>query len=108
MYLMKKMFIGLSAGLVNRSNHTKCTLLCNQKCMIDLRLLILHSNEDNQEFHFYPFAVKLDRYVGRCSALNDLSNKVCLPNKTEDLNLTMLNMITETKKSKNLTKNISS
>ena len=70
-------------------------------------LIDLHSNEDNQEFHFYPFGFKLDRCVGRCSAINDLSNKVCLPNKTEDLNLTVLNMITETKESKNLTKNMS-
>ena len=40
MYLMKKTLIGLSADLVNRSNHTKWALLCNQKCMIDLLLLI--------------------------------------------------------------------
>ena len=38
--------------------------------------------------------VNLDRYVGSCNTLNDLSNKVYVPNKTEDLNLSMLNMIT--------------
>ena len=27
------MFIGLLTGLVNTSNHTKCMLLSNQKCM---------------------------------------------------------------------------
>ena len=47
----------------------------------------------NQELHYYPLAVKLDRCVGSCNTLNDLSNKVCVPNKTEDLNLSMFSMI---------------
>ena len=32
--LIKKVFIGLSTGLVSGSNHTKCILLSNQKYMI--------------------------------------------------------------------------
>ena len=36
----------------------------------------LHSNEYSQELHYYPLAVKLDRCVGSCNTLNDLSNKV--------------------------------
>ena len=54
----------------------------------------LHPNEYGQEFHYYPFAVQLDRCVGSCNTLNDLSNKVCVPNKTDDLNLSVFNMIT--------------
>ena len=42
----------------------------------------LHPNKYNQEFLYYPFAVKLDRCVGRCNTLNDLSDKVCIPNKS--------------------------
>ena len=37
------------------------------------------------------FAVKLDRYVRSCSTLNDLSNRVCVRNKTEDLNKHLFN-----------------
>ena len=54
----------------------------------------LHPNEYGQEFHYYPFQVKIDRCAGYCNTLNDLSNKVWIPNKTEDLNLTVFNMIT--------------
>ena len=54
----------------------------------------LHPNEYSQEFHHYPFSVKLDRCVGPCNTLNDLCHKVCVPNKIEDLNLSVLNMIT--------------
>ena len=57
-------------------------------------LINLHPNEYSKEFHYYPFAVKLDRYIGSCNTLNDLSNKVWVPNKTKDLNLGFYNMIT--------------
>ena len=29
----------------------------------------LYSNECDQEIHYYPFAVKFDRYVGSCNTL---------------------------------------
>ena len=32
--LIKKVFVRLFSGLVNRSNHTKCISLSNQKCEI--------------------------------------------------------------------------
>ena len=38
--------------------------------------------------------VELDRCVGSCNAVNDLSNKARVPNKTEVLNLSLSNMIT--------------
>ena len=61
--------------------------LCNQKCLIQPTVINLHPNEYSQESQYYPFTVKLDRCVGSCNTLNDLSNKICLPNKTEDLKL---------------------
>ena len=50
-------------------------LLSNQKCMIQPTLINLHPNEYSQEFHFYPFEFKLERCVGSCNTLNDLSKK---------------------------------
>ena len=84
--------MGLSTGLVNGSNRTKSVLLSNQKYMIQATLINLHPNEYSQEFHYYSFAVKLDRCVGSFNTLNDLSNKVRVPNKTEDLNLSVINI----------------
>ena len=54
------MFVVLLTGIVNASNHTKYVSLSN------------------------PFVIKLDRGVGSCNTLNDLSNKLCVPNKKED------------------------
>ena len=65
--------------------------------MIQPTLINLHPNEYSQEFHYYPSVVKLDRCAGSCNILNDLSNKVCVSKKTEDLNLSMFNMINNLK-----------
>ena len=100
--LIKKIFIGLLTDLVNRSNHAKWVSLSNEKCMTQSTHINLHPNEYSQEFHYYPFSVKLDRCVGSCNTLNDLYNKVCIPNKTEDSSLSTFNMITGINQSKTL------
>ena len=56
--LIKIMFIVLLTGLDNGYNHTKCVLLINQKCQIQLTLVNVHPNEYTQEFHYYPFAIR--------------------------------------------------
>ena len=85
--LSKKIIIGLLTSPVNGSNHTKCESLSNQKCMNQPTFINLHPNEYSQEFHYYPFGVKLDRCVGSCNTVYDLSNKVCAPNKRKELNI---------------------
>ena len=81
--------------------------LSNQKCMTQLTLINLNPNDCSQEFLYYPLVVKLDRCVGSFNTLNDLSNKACVLNKREDLNLSVSNMITGINDSKTLTKHIS-
>ena len=82
--LIKKIFIGLLTGLVNGYNH----------------FIFIYN-------HYYPFAFKSDRCVGSCNTLSGFSNKVCILNKTEDLNLSVFNMITGINEPKTLTKHIS-
>ena len=67
----------------------------------------LHPNKYRQEFHDYSFSVKLDRFARSCNTINDLANKTCVPNKTEDLNLSVFHMITKINESKKITKHIS-
>ena len=67
----------------------------------------LHSNEYSQEFQGYPFTVKLNRWFGSFNTISDLSNMACFPNKAEDLNLSVFNMITWINELKTLTKHIS-
>ena len=39
-------------------------------------IMNLHLNEYNHELQYYPFVVKLDKFVGSCNTFNDLSNRV--------------------------------
>ena len=101
-----KIFIGLLTSIVNALQHV-CSL-SYLNCTTQPNLISLHPNEYNQRLGDYPFAINLDRCVGSCNTLNDLSNKVCVSDKTEDLNLSVFNMITKmTNESKTLTTHIS-
>ena len=91
--LIKKIFLELITSLVNVYYHTKCIVLSIQKFMIQPTLINLHPTAYSQKSLYYPFPVELDRSVGSCNTLNGLFNKVYVPNKTEDLNISMFNMI---------------
>ena len=51
--------------------------------------------------------IHLDKCIGSCNTLDDLSNRVCFPNKTEDLYLNFFYIITGINESKILTKHVS-
>ena len=55
--------------------------------MIRPTLINLHPNEYTEGLCYYPFAVNSDRSMGSCNILNDLSKRICVPNKTEYSNL---------------------
>ena len=104
---IKKMFAVLLTSIVNASNHTKRVSLSNQQCSTQPTLINLQPNEYTQGLRYYPFAVNLDRCTGNCNTLNDLSNRICVANKIEDLNLNVFNMIKGVNESKMLTKHVS-
>ena len=88
------MFIGLLTSIVNTSKHTKCVFLGNRKCATHPTLIKLHPNEHNQGLCYYPFPVNLAICSESRHTYNSLSNKLCVPNKTKDWNLSAFNMIT--------------
>ena len=61
----------LLISITNTSNHKNCVSLSNQKYVTQPPFTDLCPNEYSQEFHYYPFAVKLDRYAGSCNTFND-------------------------------------
>ena len=83
-------FSGSLAGIVNTSDHVKRISLNNQQCMAQPTVINSHHNEYIEGLPCHPFAVNLDRCMGGCNTLDDLSNKVYVSNKTEDLNLRVL------------------
>ena len=75
-----------------------CLIIQNVYCWLiknmsfNLLLLIHILLKNIQEFHYYSFAVNLDKYVKNGNTLNEPCNKICVPNKKEDLNLSMFNI----------------
>ena len=62
----------------------------------------LNPNEYTQGLHF----IHLRLIQVGCNTLSDLSSIVCVPNKTEDLNISMFNMITGISESEILAKHV--
>ena len=75
--------------------------------MTQTTLINLHPNEYVQGFCYYQLAVNIDRCIGNCNSYNNLSNEVYVPNKTEYLNPSVFNMITEKNESKTFAKYVS-
>ena len=67
--IIEKMFIVLLSNIFNGSNCTKCVFLRKEKYVTQPAIINLHPNEYSQEFQYYPFLVKLDRYVRSCNTL---------------------------------------
>ena len=105
--IIKKMHIVLLSSKVDAYNiqNVLGKVIKNVKFNLLLLTYILMNTVKN--FTTYPFSIKLNRFVGSWNTLNDLSNKLCIPNKTEDLKLSVFNMITRVNESKTLTKDIS-
>ena len=103
---MKKMIVILWTSIASAFNHTKFTSLSNQKCLIQPTFTNLHPNEYIQEWSYYQFQVNVDRCGGSCNTLDNLSSRVCVSNKTKDLNLHAFNLITGINQSRTLTKHM--
>ena len=97
----------LVRNLLSSTNHAKCMSFTNQKCMAQPTINNLYPNEYTQGLHYYPFVVNLDRCVRKCNTLNGWCNKLCVPHKTEDLNLIVFDITAGINQSKALTMHIS-
>ena len=70
--------------------------LNNEPCMLKRFLIDLNLVELN----YYPFMTNLDQCSGNFNFVDDLSTKICVPSKTKDVNVKVLNMITKKMKLK--------
>ena len=54
----------------------------------------------------YPFMINLNKYNKSCNVLRDLSTIICVPNKTKDVNVKVINVVVIMNKAKTLVKHI--
>ena len=88
---------------LSRSLVTKCVSLNNEPCMI--RPIIIDLKP--VELTYYPFMISLDKCSGICNSLDDLSTKIYVPSKTNDVNVKIFKMITIRNEAKTLVRHIS-
>ena len=90
---IKQLFIVLlsfSSSLATVADQTKCLSLNDEPCMVELK--------------YHTFIISLDKCNESC---NVLSSKICVSEKTKDMNVKVFNMITNKNEAKATTKHIS-
>ena len=71
------------------AQNVKCIFLNNQPCLVRPLPIDLNPNK----LCYNPFVVNLDRCTGRSDNLDDLSDNLCVLNKTKDVGLKVLSII---------------
>ena len=77
--------------------------LNNEQCKITPALIDLNP----AELKYYPYTITLDKCNGSCNALSEISDRICAPDKTENVNLNFFYFDSKNKWIKKLRKNIS-
>ena len=107
--LIKQTFIVLVlvlfcfGGSMAATNATKFASNSNQQCMVRSTLIDLNLNE----IHYYPFIISMNRCDGSWNTTEDCFGRIWVPNKMEDMNLKVFNMIKVINEPKTLAKHIS-
>ena len=92
------------SNTANTPDHVKCISWNNQQRLNQPTIINVPPDEYMEGLSYYSFAVNLDRCMKSCNTLSNLFNEICVPNKTEDLNLSVFNKITGINELKILTK----
>ena len=75
----------------------------NEQCIVRPTLVDLNLDE----LHYYPFIISMNGCDGGCNTTEDPIGTICVPNKMEDMNLKVFNMIKMINISETPAKNIS-
>ena len=94
--------IGLTMSLFNviKTKALECVSVVNKKCMP--RPKILDVNEGVGETLFYPYNVQVNKCSGSCNTLDNLIEKLCVPNVIKGLNIKVYNFLTMLNEIRNL------
>ena len=81
----------------------KCTSVNDQQNMVSPMLIDLNLDE----LCYYPFIISMSRCNESCNTAEDPFGRICVPNKIEDVNLKVFNIIKKLNKSKAVAKHVS-
>ena len=67
----------------------ECMSAFNKKCISRPKILDIDPNEPV----FYPYSIKVNKCSGSCNTINDPYAKLCVPDITKNINVTVFNLI---------------
>ena len=91
---MKEAFIALLSFIVSLA--AKCTSLNNELYLVRPTFI----NLNPKELYHYPLMISLKRWNESCYSLDDSCARICSPNKTEVINLNVLDLTNRKNESK--------
>ena len=100
MYKMKIISLLISLFGIIKTKALECVSAVNQKCMP--RPKILDVNKDVGEALFYLYNVQVNKCGGSCNTLDNLIEKLCVPNVIKGLNMKVYNLLTMLNQTRNL------
>ena len=87
---IKKVFV-VAMSFFNY-NSLKCVSMNNQDCKVRLKIINIYSNKPL----FYPYSVKISKFSGSCTNINDPYAKLCVPDVVKNMNVKAFNLISRT------------
>ena len=76
----------------------KCVSLSNQECRKSSATINIDSNEPS----FYPCSIKINKFSGNCSNINDPYSKVFVPDVVKNINVVVFNLMLWTNETRHI------
>ena len=73
-------------------NYLECVSMNNQECKTRTKII----NSNNNEPVFYPFSIKVNKWSGSCSNINDPYGKLCVSDTIKNINVKVFNSMSVT------------
>ena len=91
---IKQIFISslMFFGSLSSVNPLDCISIENQKCKVIPEIININSNNPI----FFPFSIKINKYNGNCTNINNPYAKICVLDVTKNLNVKVFNLMSRT------------
>ena len=85
------LLINLAISFLNmvKVKSLECMSVVNQKRMSRPKIINTNANEPI----FYPYSIKVNKCSGSCNNINDPFAKLCVPDITKNINVTVFNLM---------------
>ena len=76
----------------------ECTSMSNQECKGIPKMIDVNNNKRV----FYPYSIKVNKYSGSCSNIDDPYAKLCIPDIIKNRNVKVFNLMSRIKETRQI------